>query len=669
MAKIFDTITLPVTVDGETTPEQYLNNPKSTAPQFSASKAYAAGEYVYYNNKLYCFTAAHAAGAWTGSDAEEITVSGELTAIKADLTELETDLKSAIKNGTYPFDLIAGSYVTTNGIITLFNDWSRTDYIPCDGYTELIAYRTLGNGSIYNCFYDDSKSFVSSFSTGALNERKVITIPKNAKYVILSDTTQFMDALTIAFNPTVEQKISNIETVLNDIAEKDSTTVTPANSEKYAETGYIRSNDGALVAHAFYQCYTFTMSKTADVWFDSPQGWNQIAVYNGNAFDTAKMITVKTSSANNLPTQENPLSITEGYTVAVCVSVNESFTLYIGTGPYIAKVKQKPKVIIRPQYATSFMVDVLDEKSGEYIRYWFYHSTFTDTVEYGNGQTKTLVTYDVWLNNNINDENGNLIFQGNTNFIHALSEEGHIGHVGAGHGCTVMDCSQFFANGKPFNPATLANDIECTSFRFVIKAKHYKIDDSITTSASHAMPALDSNGNPIVTSEWVFDGTWTVNNRIEMTNHLEILQNNLTFRQCHAGMLCGFYPNIYNAMMNGRKGLFWNSTNGTQCIDESDSGVTFNAGVTTSLIADSATIFGLNYVAKQDIEQFNPVMYGKENVLAWMPPNGDNRLKMYMMPCVCTESTALIDEGKTVDVFNVGDSIDVKMVRTIKIAP
>ena len=67
--------------------DTYVNNPKSVAGQFSASKAYAAGDYVYYNRKLYRFTAAHAAGAWTGSDASEATVSGELTAIKADLTE------------------------------------------------------------------------------------------------------------------------------------------------------------------------------------------------------------------------------------------------------------------------------------------------------------------------------------------------------------------------------------------------------------------------------------------------------------------------------------------------------------------------------------------------------------------------------------------------------
>lgn len=40
-------------------------------PTFSESKAYSAGDVVNYNGKLYQFTVAHAAGAWTGTDVEE----------------------------------------------------------------------------------------------------------------------------------------------------------------------------------------------------------------------------------------------------------------------------------------------------------------------------------------------------------------------------------------------------------------------------------------------------------------------------------------------------------------------------------------------------------------------------------------------------------------------
>ena len=43
------------------------------APAFSDATAYAAGDYVTYNGKIYKFTAAHSAGTWTGSDAAEQT--------------------------------------------------------------------------------------------------------------------------------------------------------------------------------------------------------------------------------------------------------------------------------------------------------------------------------------------------------------------------------------------------------------------------------------------------------------------------------------------------------------------------------------------------------------------------------------------------------------------
>lgn len=60
------------------------------AEAFSASKAYSAGEYVMQSGHLYRFTSNHAAGAWTGSDAEAVTVGEELTDVKDGLTAMST---------------------------------------------------------------------------------------------------------------------------------------------------------------------------------------------------------------------------------------------------------------------------------------------------------------------------------------------------------------------------------------------------------------------------------------------------------------------------------------------------------------------------------------------------------------------------------------------------
>lgn len=68
----------------------------STANVFSASTAYSAGDYVWYNGKLYCFTADHAAGAWTGSDASETKLADDITDLKSAVNKYD-DLLYVIK--------------------------------------------------------------------------------------------------------------------------------------------------------------------------------------------------------------------------------------------------------------------------------------------------------------------------------------------------------------------------------------------------------------------------------------------------------------------------------------------------------------------------------------------------------------------------------------------
>lgn len=69
-------------------PKGPSGNTGVTAELFSASKAYSAGDFVIYNDALYTFTADHAAGAWTGSDATQTTAGSEITQLKEDLTIL-----------------------------------------------------------------------------------------------------------------------------------------------------------------------------------------------------------------------------------------------------------------------------------------------------------------------------------------------------------------------------------------------------------------------------------------------------------------------------------------------------------------------------------------------------------------------------------------------------
>lgn len=56
------------------------------APDFSTESAYSAGDYVYHNGTLYVFTSNHAAGAWSTSDTQAVTVGGEIATLTSGLT-------------------------------------------------------------------------------------------------------------------------------------------------------------------------------------------------------------------------------------------------------------------------------------------------------------------------------------------------------------------------------------------------------------------------------------------------------------------------------------------------------------------------------------------------------------------------------------------------------
>jgi len=88
MARVLDSVTLPIKKNGTKTNQNYVNNPKSIAPQFSASTAYTVGQYVYYEKKLYQFKADHAAGAWNSAHVEEKTIGAEISALKQDFSKL-----------------------------------------------------------------------------------------------------------------------------------------------------------------------------------------------------------------------------------------------------------------------------------------------------------------------------------------------------------------------------------------------------------------------------------------------------------------------------------------------------------------------------------------------------------------------------------------------------
>lgn len=153
-------------------------NESTIAPEFDSSASYTAGQYVYKNGVLYKFTSTHS-GAWTGSDAEVVTVVGEVEGVK-NLTipalygNVGSDFPIQFENGTYQYTstgstlvkYYGGGYDLTRKVVK-----STTFDAPCDvlitaktgysftvftsvngvitGNTGLVTSYTLVNGNQY----------------------------------------------------------------------------------------------------------------------------------------------------------------------------------------------------------------------------------------------------------------------------------------------------------------------------------------------------------------------------------------------------------------------------------------------------------------------------------------------------------------------------------------
>lgn len=124
---------------------------------------------------------------------------GELKGDLVDLNELDFSKVLTIKD----------EYVDQSGVITPYKTWARTDYLPVPkGNILKIKTPNLTSmyDSVYNCFYDKDKKFISYFKT-VMNKENRIVIPYGAVYYILSG--EYKDLMT---QIEVQKKITlNVE--------------------------------------------------------------------------------------------------------------------------------------------------------------------------------------------------------------------------------------------------------------------------------------------------------------------------------------------------------------------------------------------------------------------------------------------------------------------------
>lgn len=181
--------------------------PDMIAPTFSASAAYAAGDYVYYDGALYRFTADHAAGAWVGTDAEAAVIGEDVS-----------ELKSAIS--TFQTIMTTGQYVNYTGGIKESALWSISNNFPvAKGLVVKVYTHIYGNAAIG--FFDKDDNYIGGIKADSdlgLQEYTISNIPANAEYL----RTSCIDN----DKASVKIEVYNLYESLSDFYKKPSTNYT-----------------------------------------------------------------------------------------------------------------------------------------------------------------------------------------------------------------------------------------------------------------------------------------------------------------------------------------------------------------------------------------------------------------------------------------------------------
>lgn len=114
------------------------------------------------------------------------TLSQSGQAADAEVTgKVKNGLNAIIYGGNYdyPITWINGYYINNNnGEAEAYTNWMCTDFIEIDPNAIVKTTTTATNGTGYNAFYSDNKSFLQKFT----NANTELVIPENAKYMRLS---------------------------------------------------------------------------------------------------------------------------------------------------------------------------------------------------------------------------------------------------------------------------------------------------------------------------------------------------------------------------------------------------------------------------------------------------------------------------------------------------
>lgn len=224
----------------------------SIAEEFSTSKAYAVGDMVMYDSKLYKFKTAHSAGAWNVAQVDAVSVNNEISSLSNDLSEIITSTVEVEVDKT-TFTKLSGYFIaggTGSHVISLAQN-VYTLYIPCTpnttykivkalsgrfrvGYTTTepvnntvcYNYREIdsatnttfrtGSDAAYLCVYYDNNSSTESVTYNSTRIYYYVEGEKEINAVLFnkSQTKTDEEKLTARDNINAEKSHRNIKNVI-----------------------------------------------------------------------------------------------------------------------------------------------------------------------------------------------------------------------------------------------------------------------------------------------------------------------------------------------------------------------------------------------------------------------------------------------------------------------
>lgn len=495
----------------------------------------------------------------------------------------------------------------------------------------------------------DSEEQKSSFELVAPNDGYFIS------NVYSANTTTYPYSLFFKYYPNVVNEIGIVQEEIDELKYQKIDLIQVRNR-------YYNAGNGILTYYNGFTCTQLIKVIPGATAFIKTSAGDSVGVAGYNSEKVYNSRILETGGSALYPVERGVLTTkiiipTDVYYITVSNVAPNDTDIEVTLPNDIAEVNKSTKMLIVPQSSLAFDVYVA-ASANKYLRHHFVKQYYSDTLSYGDDQTKEVVGADVWYSDVIAD-GATSVMAGNFNFIHNISNmQGHNGYVGAGHGCAVADWTIFYADGNPIAPDLLSFPMECSRFDFQIKAKNYLIDKPNSPSESHAVPTLDENGEPIVTLINIIDAQIREGNVIEYRNRLIFKMDGIQFSECHGSMCEGYFAAFDNVIISNSEES-WNS------IDSSDDysrtkmhGTEWDVFTAGSKKALSVTMFGDNYKVKNELYQVNGARNTITNTRTALYRDNGARMKVYLMPVVTTMSAENIAGGATVETFNSGDILD-----------